>query len=67
MVPVLIGILAVVLLFVVVMTASRRTPVSDDGVADFQRHLNALSPEARRVVLDRERPVEQDPEVEHGA
>ena len=67
MVPVLVGILVVVFLFVIVMAASRRTPASDDGVADFQRHLSALSPEARRVVLDRERPVESDSEVEHGA
>lgn len=55
MVAILIGILVVVLLFVVVLAASRRTPASDDGVADFRRHLSALSPEARRVVLDRER------------
>ena len=67
MVPVLIGILIVVLLFVTVMAASRRTPSSDDGVADFQRHLNALSPEARRVVLDRQRMAEDVEEGDDGA
>jgi len=67
MVPVLVGILVVVFLFVIVMAASRRTPASDDGVADFQRHLSALSPESRRVVLDRERPAVADMEDDHGA
>lgn len=31
----------------------RRTPRRDDGVASFQRHLDALSPQARRQVIDR--------------
>lgn len=30
-----------------------RQPRHDDGVASFQRHLDALSPEARRQVIDR--------------
>jgi hypothetical protein len=30
---------------------SRRRPV--DGVASFRRHIDALSPEARREVIDR--------------
>ena len=67
MVPILVGILVVVLLFVVVMMASRRTPSSDDGVADFQRHLNALSPESRRVVLDRQRMAGDMEEDQDGA
>jgi hypothetical protein len=31
----------------------RRPPRREDGVASFQRHLDALSPEARRQVIDR--------------
>ncbi len=30
-----------------------RHPRREDGVASFQRHLDALSPEARRQVIDR--------------
>ena len=33
------------------MRISRRRPV--DGVASFRRHIDALSPEARREVIDR--------------
>lgn len=31
----------------------RRPPRREDGVASFQRHLDALSPQARRQVIDR--------------
>ena len=31
----------------------RRMPRREDGVASFQRHLDALSPQARRQVIDR--------------
>ncbi|CAB4719304.1 unannotated protein [freshwater metagenome] len=47
--------LAVVIVCVVVFAAlatSRRTPASNDSVADFQRHLSALSPEARRHTVE---------------
>ena len=39
------------LLYVTVLRS--RTQRRDDGVASFQRHLDALSPEARRQVIDR--------------
>ena len=39
----------------VALVLSRRRPGSDPGLATFQRHISALSPEARRAVLDRAR------------
>jgi hypothetical protein len=35
------------------LATQRRPPRREDGVASFQRHLDALSPEARRQVIDR--------------
>jgi hypothetical protein len=48
----------VVAIVVLALAASRRRPSRDDGVADFRRHLGALSPEARRQVIDRVRKAE---------
>ena len=47
---VVIGI-AVVIVAVAVLVMSRRRP--PDGVATFQRQIDALSPQARRRVVDR--------------
>jgi hypothetical protein len=45
---------AAVLVGVIIIAALRqRRPKSDDGVQSFQRHLGALSPEARRSSIDR--------------
>jgi hypothetical protein len=41
--------LAVIVLIVVVVSRSRR---SNDGVDSFRRQIDALSPEARRPVID---------------
>ncbi|MFM8562844.1 MAG: hypothetical protein ACKOCE_03000 [Acidimicrobiia bacterium] len=49
MVTVLVVILVVCLLVVIGVATTRRTPASDDRVADFRRHLDALSPEAHRA------------------
>jgi hypothetical protein len=38
-----------------------RRPRRDDGVASFRRHIDALSPEARREVMNRVRPSHLDP------
>jgi hypothetical protein len=52
-------VLAVVAVVAIVVGAyvavQRRRPPrrGEDGVASFQRHLDALSPEARRQVIDR--------------
>jgi hypothetical protein len=37
-----------------------RRPRQEPGVASFRRHIDALSPEARREVMDRHRP-QDDP------
>lgn len=52
MVYVLLGVVMVCLVIFAVLATSRRTPTSNDSVADFQRHLNALSPEARRHTVE---------------
>lgn len=41
---------AIVVLAVLVLVLRRRR---SDGVAEFRRHIGALSPEARRPVVDR--------------
>ncbi len=51
-------VIAVVAVFVVV--ARRRRPA--DGVATFRRQIDALSPEARRPVVDRVQALEEDEE-----
>lgn len=45
--------LAIAIAVVVYMLGRGNRPRRDDGVASFQRHLDALSPEARRQVIDR--------------
>ncbi len=51
---------AVIVIVVVLLAAAaflglRRRPRQDDGVKTFRRHIDALSPEARREVIDRAR------------
>jgi hypothetical protein len=41
-----------------------RRPRQEPGVASFRRHIDALSPEARREVMDRVR--EQNPDDTEG-
>ena len=73
---VLVGIVVVCMAIFVALAVARRTPSSDDGVASFRKHLDALSPEARRQVIDRMqppptetmRPIDpDDPGVHHGS
>ena len=51
------AIVAVVLMLViaVVILGMRRRPRQDEGMQTFRRHIDALSPEARREVSDRAR------------
>jgi hypothetical protein len=49
-VVVVIGVAVVALVIIVVLARGRRAP---DGVASFQRQIDALSPEARRPVVKR--------------
>ena len=39
----------------VAIIAMRRRPRQDEGMQNFRRHIDALSPEARREVHDRAR------------
>ncbi len=52
MIVLVIGIVVVVAV-VAALVVLRRIPRHDTGVTRFQRHIDALSPEARRAVIDR--------------
>lgn len=67
MTAILVGIIVVVTAVFGVIAARRRTPSSDDGVAAFRRHLDALSPEARRSVIERAQPPATGQERSDGA
>jgi len=54
-----IAVAAVVLLIVIGLIAYTRRPRQDAGLTSFRRHIDALSPESRREVMDRVRPSEQ--------
>ena len=51
-----IALAAVVLLAVIGLIAYTRRPRQDAGLTSFRRHIDALSPESRREVMDRVRP-----------
>jgi hypothetical protein len=55
---ILVAIAAVAMLGVWYLLARR--PRQEPGVVSFRRHIDALSPEARREVMDRVRPPEAD-------
>ena len=55
---------ALIVIAVVIVVARRRRPV--DGVATFRRQIDALSPEARRPVVDRVQALEDDADAGHG-
>ena len=48
-------VLIVVLVGAVLFLALRRGPRQEDGLTSFRRHIDALSPEARREVQERAR------------
>ncbi|MDP9464572.1 MAG: hypothetical protein M3P52_08110 [Actinomycetota bacterium] len=50
---------AVVLLLAIGLIAYTRRPRQDAGLTSFRRHIDALSPESRREVMDRVRPSQQ--------
>ena len=50
---------AVALLLVIGLIAYTRRPRQDAGLTSFRRHIDALSPESRREVMDRVRPSNQ--------
>jgi len=49
------------------LLAGRRRSNSDDAVASFRQHLDALSSESRQHVIDRVQSQSNDSETEHGA
>lgn len=51
-VAILLAILGVGVAVVMATIFLRRSPMGDDGIADFKRHLDALSPEARRPIVE---------------
>lgn len=51
-------VVALVVLLVVII-GMRRRPRQDEGMQNFRRHIDALSPEARREVHDRARRHEE--------
>lgn len=53
-----IAVAAVVLLVVIGLIAYTRRPRQDSGLTSFRRHIDALSPESRREVMDRVRPTQ---------
>ena len=62
---VIIAIVAVALIVAIAVIAYVRRPRQDAGVTSFRRHIDALSPESRREVMDRVRPsCEPDADVD---
>lgn len=54
--------LVVVVVLVGTFLILRRRPHQEPGVVKFRRHIDALSSESRREVMDRVRPTEKRPE-----
>lgn len=55
-------VVAIVVLAVLVLALRRRR---GDGVAEFRRHIGALSPEARRPVVDRVQQLDDESTDRH--
>ncbi|HEY4607831.1 MAG TPA: hypothetical protein VIH06_01460 [Ilumatobacteraceae bacterium] len=51
---------AAVLIVAILLIAYTRRPKQDAGLTSFRRHIDALSPESRREVMDRVRPSESN-------
>jgi hypothetical protein len=56
---------AIILLAIIGLIAYTRRPRQDAGLTSFRRHIDALSPEARREVMDRVRPTGQTDVASH--
>ena len=57
---VVVAVVAVVVVIVIVVVVVMRRSRHPDGVAQFQRQIDALSPEARRPVVDRVQQLEEE-------
>jgi LPXTG-motif cell wall-anchored protein len=53
MTPIIIAVIVGVLIGAAVFVVLRRKREEQDGVQSFRRHIDALSPEARREVIER--------------
>jgi hypothetical protein len=62
-VTVVIAVAAVVLLLIIGLIAYTRRPRQDAGLTSFRRHIDALSPQSRREVMDRVRPIQRNDET----
>ena len=60
MTPVLIAVAAVIVVAVVIAVVRARRSRHSDGVATFRRQIDALSPEARRPVVDKVQRLEEE-------
>ena len=60
MTAVLIAVAVVVVVAVVIAVVRARRSRHSDGVATFRRQIDALSPEARRPVVDKVQALEED-------
>ena len=65
MIYVVIGV-AVIIVVVIGVILSRGGSRQEPGVVSFRKHIDALSPEARREVMDRVRPKPRDDEEPKG-
>ena len=52
----------IVVVLVGIFLVLRRRPHQEPGVVKFRRHIDALSSESRREVMDRVRPTEKRPD-----
>jgi hypothetical protein len=57
---------AIVVVVLAVLVIVMRKPHQEPGVASFRRHIDALSPEARREVMDRVRPPDSNQQEGQG-
>ena len=59
MTPILVA-AAILFVIVIAVLIARRNRHDEPGVVSFRKHIDALSPEARREVMDRVRPQPRD-------
>lgn len=57
---------AVIIVVVIVVLLSKGGSRQEPGVVSFRKHIDALSPEARREVMDRVRPQPREDEEPKG-
>ena len=57
---IIVALVAAVAIVVAVIVAALRRSRAPDGVASFRRQIDALSPEARRPVVDQVQQLEED-------